>query len=331
MTPYLLFGLHGARYGVDARLVGEIFRLPELTQAEEAPHYIAGLVNLRGKIETVMNLDLRFGHAPRRYQLTDSIILLKMDNLSMGIIVSEVHDVMEISADAIEPIPLYGIEARSPISFLAGEAKVGDAIIMLLNEYNLVNSPSVSATSAQDTVLPTFCPEATPAEREIFQSRAMNLIQKLESHDTAGQTPLAVVKLGGEYFGVELNVVREFAHLHHVTPIPCCPAHIAGNMNLRGDILTLVDIQHVLKIPQQAFAASVMVAQADDLRVGVPVAEVYDVIYLHTADITPAPASSGKLNDEYCKGVVRYGDKMVSVLDLYRILTKGGLEVEEEA
>ena len=68
MTPYLLFSLNGARYGVEALSVLEIAWLPELTPAEEAPPYIAGVANRRGKIEPVMSLGLRLGHPPQRYQ-----------------------------------------------------------------------------------------------------------------------------------------------------------------------------------------------------------------------------------------------------------------------
>lgn len=326
-TSYLLFSLHDAHYAVDARLVREIFWLPELTPAEEAPPYIAGVVNLRGKIEPVMNLDLRFGHPASRYRVTDSVVLLEVEDSTMGIIVGAVHDVSEIPAAAIEPPLRYDAEEKSHIHFLAGEAKVGDEIVMLLDIGNLIHSPAVSA--AQVAAPAGFCPEATPEEREVFRSRAHNRMQAAGGEDTAGQTPLAVIGLGGEYFGVELDMVREFSHLRHVVPVPCCPPHIAGNMNLRGDILTLVDISQPLKIPLQRAAAQVVVAEAGQLRVGVPVAEVFDVIYLRAADIAPVLAAS-TADHEYCKGVAHYGEKMVSILDLHKILTQGGLEVEEQ-
>ena len=328
-TPYLLFSLHGARYAVDARRVREIFWMPELTPDEEAPPFIAGVINLRGKIEPVMNLDLRFGHTSSRYQLTDSIVLLEIEGMSMGIIVSEVHDVIEIPDAAIEPPPRYDAEEKPHAHFIAGEAKVGEAIIMLLDVGNLIHSPALPAVQAAGQTC--FCPEATPAESETFRSRAHNRMQIAGSEGTDGQIPFAVVGLGDEYFGVELVLVREFSHLRHVVPVPCCPPHIAGSMNLRGDILTLVDIRQSLKIPLQDTAAKVMVAQTGKLRVGVPVTEIFDVIYLHTSDIAPAPAASSTVDDEYCKGVAHYGEKMVSILDLHKILTLGGLEVEEEA
>jgi purine-binding chemotaxis protein CheW len=333
MTSYLLFGLSGVRYAVDASSVLEIVWLPELTLADEAPPHIAGVINLRGKIAPVMNLGLRLGHPPQRYRLNDNIVMLQTDGVTMGVIVSEVSDVAGIPASQIEPPPRYDGDTPAHVHFLAGTAKVGEEIIMLLDVARLIHAPAspepiASAPSADQLY---FCPEATAEEREEFHSRSHNLMQAMESLETAELVPLSVIQLGGERFGVGLDVVREFSHLRRVTPIPCCPPHIAGNMNLRGDILTLADIRALLNIPTGGAAAEVMVVESGDLHIGVPVDKVLEVIYLRPADIAAMPAASHEERNEYCKGVARYGDGMVSILDIQKILAKGELEVEEEA
>lgn len=333
MTPCLLFGLNGMRYAVDARSVLEIVWLPELTPAEEAPHHIAGVVNLRGKIAPVMNLGMRLGHLPRRYRLSDCIVMLQADGVIMGVIVSEVSDVIGIAASAIEPPPRYD-DASEHVHFLAGNAKVGDEIIMLLDVQRLIHapqmpSPELPASGDSADIQIYFCPDATDEERAVFHSRAHNLMQPVESLEASGRTPLSIIQLGGERYGVELDVVREFSHLRRVTAIPCCPPHIAGNMNLRGDILTLADIRMLLNAPAGA-AAEVMVIESGDLHIGVPVDQVLEVIYLRPADIAPLSAAAHEEKNEYCKGVVHYGESTISILDMQKILAKGGLEVEEE-
>lgn len=330
MPPYLLFSLNGARYGVEAQSVLEIAWLPELTPAEEAPPYIAGVVNRRGKIEPVINLGLRLGHSPQRYQLSDSIVMLQADGVAMGVIVSEVSDVAGIPAAAIELPPRYDEEPPDQIRFIAGNAKVGAEIVMLLDVQRLIHAPALPASGVSANLQTYFCPDATGEERAVFRTRAHNLMQAVESLEAAGLIPLSIIQLGEECFGVELDVVREFSHLRRVTAIPCCPPHIAGNMNLRGDILTLADIRGLLNIPAGNSAAEVMVVESGELSIGVPVDKVLEVIYLRPADIASLPAAHEEKN-EYCKGVVRYGESMVSILDMQKILVQGGLEVEEEA
>ena len=129
------------------------------------------------------------------------------------------------------------------IHFLAGNAKVGEEIIMLLDVPRLIHappihSPGLPASGVSANPQTYFCPDATDEERAVFRTRAHNLMQATESLEDAERIPLSIIQLGEECFGVGLGVVREFSHLRRVTAIPCCPPHIAGNMNLRGDILT---------------------------------------------------------------------------------------------
>lgn len=330
MTHYLLFSLNGAHYGVEAKSVLEISWLPELTPVEEAPPYIAGLVNLRGKIEPVMNLGQRLGHPPLRYQLSDNIVMLQAEGMTMGVIVSEVSDVVTIPASAIEPPTRYDGDRPEMVHFLSGNARVGEVIIMLLDVPRLLHTTTLPTDGVSANPHAYFCPEASAEERAIFHTRAHNLLQAEEGREAAERIALAIIQLGGECFGVALDVVREFAHLRRVTAIPCCPPHIAGNMNLRGDILTLAEIRGLLNIPAVSTAAEVMVVEAGGLHIGVPVDRVREVIYLHPADIAPLPAAAHEEKHEFCKGVARYGEGVVSILDVEKILTQGGLEVEEE-
>lgn len=330
MTPYLLLTLDGMHYGIEAALVREICWLPELNTTQEAPAYIAGVFNLRGTIEPVMNLGLRLGHPPARYRLSDHIVMIQADGMTMGLIVNEVSDIVTIPATAIEPPLQYDGDSSERDHFLAGNAKVDQMIIMLLDAPSLLHTPALPATGVSADHRAYFCPDATAEERAVFHTRAHNLMPAEEGPGAAERIPLSIIELGGECFGVELGVVCEFCHLHRVTAIPCCPPHIAGNMNLRGDILTLLDIRTLLSIPAGNAVKEVMVVKSGDLHIGVVVNRVLEVIYLPAGDITPLPVATRDEQPEYCKGVARYGERMFSILDMQTILSQGALEVEEE-
>jgi purine-binding chemotaxis protein CheW len=342
-TPYLLFSLHQLRHAVDARVVREVLWLPELTPIEEAPPDVVGVFNLRGRLVPVMDCDCRFGRVPQRYRLTDSVIILDLDGLLMGIIAQEIHDVRSIPSEMIERAPFYGGQGEPHARFISGAAQVDDEILMLLNHEHLVRSSTSAEGSADDEVRSeakpaaaadqrVFCLEASPQERAIFRERARQLMHAADSQDFTRLLPLAVIGLSGEYFGVELGALREFAEIHKITPVPCCPGHIIGNMNLRGDILTLVDMRPVLKLPIVGadVAATAMVVQLDQLRLGVLVDEVFDVMYLGASDITTVPAAVQSGIKEYLKGTAPYAGKMLSILDLTKSLASKDLVVDEE-
>ncbi|MEE3717685.1 chemotaxis protein CheW [Tumidithrix elongata RA019] len=178
-----------------------------------------------------------------------------------------------------------------------------------------------------------YCPYITDREREIFWQRAENLRLPLENlNDATGLYPLAVVNLGGEYFGIDLKSVQEFTSIRNLTQIPCCPNHIVGNMNLRGEIVTLVDIRGLLKLPNMPvkIGSQTVVIQVDDVIAGLPVDEVADVMYVEPSEIKPVPMATQGSNQSFLKGILPVFDRVLGVLDLPKMMTQGGLVVDME-
>lgn len=344
--PYLIFSLNNSLYGVEALAVHEIFSLPELTPITEAPKDIVGVVNLRGEILPVLDLYLRFGYRSPDYKLTDSVIVLSWQEFRCGIIVNQVREVQNISAKEITT-GVFQIRDSTSLShpFVAGVARSSAGIVMLLNYENLIRyAEPVEALileeltdihEAEPAVLTEhrfFCPNATAEERVIFQERTQNLIKVSQTEEFSGLKPVAVIGLNGEYFGLDLTAVREFTDIRQVTPIPCTPPHIVGNMNLRGEILTLVDIRAAmsLSIDGTAEVSKAMVVHVNDLVAGVMVDEVFDVMYLHPSEMMPVPAAVHSSNDEFLRGTAVYREKMMGILDLPKIIAQAGLVVDEE-
>ncbi|MGI8504859.1 MAG: chemotaxis protein CheW, partial [Hassallia sp.] len=162
-------------------------------------------------------------------------------------------------------------------------------------------------------------------ERSIFQKRADNLRIPPESHDLKSFITLAVIAFDGNLFGIDLNIVREFTAIRQVTPIPCVSTHIIGNMNLRGEILTLIDIRGLLNLPLMgmANASKAMVVEVEDIVVGVIVEEVCDVMF------SLNPTEIRAMNDKYLQGIAVYDEKIMSILDLPKMFLNGGLIVDE--
>ena len=359
-TPYLTFLLQGAWYAVEASWVREILRLPALTPLSEAPHYIIGVVNYRGHIVPVMDLGLRLGKPPRSYQTHDHVIVFEQESRLLGMVVNEVHGVQEI--------PLETIGARAALAqmnergsrFVKHLAKLDSTAIMVLDHELLLSTaaelradvkqadPALPAASWQQNTehtppsngipsnpfeaMPLFFEDAAPWEREILLERARSLASSLDDQSATHHIPLAIIGLSGEYFGVELETVREFTDMRRITPVPCCPNYVVGDMNLRGDILTVVDIRQALQMPvvDGTPTAKVMVVPLGDALVGVLVDQVFDVFTLDPCALTTIPSAIKSINDTYLKGTVAWYGKMLALLDLQKILTNGGLTVDDQ-
>jgi purine-binding chemotaxis protein CheW len=180
--------------------------------------------------------------------------------------------------------------------------------------------------------MPLFFPHAAPWERDLLLERARILTHEVEEQSASPHIVLAIIGLSGEYFAVELESVREFTNLQRITPVPCCPAYVIGDMNLRGDILTVVDIRKVLQMPvgEAAPSAKVMVVPLGDALVGVLIDQVVNVLDIGSSNLCPLPVCLKSTKDSYLKGGIPYQEKILALLDVPAILSSGGLTVNEE-
>jgi purine-binding chemotaxis protein CheW len=200
------------------------------------------------------------------------------------------------------------------------------------NGISEVDTEGQSATEAEPIATnfyALYCPDATVADRAIFQRRAEELKQSHEEDRRAETTPIAVLGLGGEFFGLKLDAVREFVDLPKVNPIPCCPPHILGNLNLRGEVVTLIDIKATLNLKSEHRGKpKVVIAQVGEVVAGIAIDDVWDILYINEEDLRN---SSGSEANPWIQGVTTYQNKMVSVLNLSHLLQSDTLCVNEFA
>ena len=327
----LIFDLDGAYFAVDATRVRESFWLPELTPAEEAQPGVVGILSLRGQIISIIDLRLRFDHPVQRYSHSDQIVVLEgADDLPMGLIVNTVTKVVELPCNAIQPPPQFDAAAPGLSHLVVGEVRVGDDLVTLLDALQLTHLPHLEKEPALDesadlsnglTSPNPFCAEATPAERALLCARAAAL-REATVEEGGERLGLAVVELGGEYFGVELAAVQEFCDIAQLSQIPCCPPHILGAMNLRGDLLTLIDPRAALKLPAASRGGKAVVACLGEQAVAIAVDEVLNVFYLRSDELQAPPAALREQCGAEFMGTAPYAGRIMTVLDLPALLAR---------
>ncbi|HEX8551221.1 MAG TPA: chemotaxis protein CheW [Abditibacteriaceae bacterium] len=327
-ATYLLCALRGGLYGLEALAVNEVMPLPEVTSIGESPSHIEGVVDVRGKLIPVFDLAAAFGLEARAPRLSDALVVLEQNGEVAAFAIDEVCDVQTIGAAAIEK-PL-----DAPVNALvAGLAKTEDGIVQLLRTaFFFAEAHAATAMEARSnsTVLEGEIEAVranrflwlTDEERAVFQSRAHALRRPLESGSTENQTAaLAVVQLSGEFFGFNVSLVREFAPLRHWTPVPFAPAPVMGLINLRGEILPLVDLRPLLSLPirnEEGGASShVVMVESEDVRVAIRVDSIIDIFHATQA---VAEETSGGAGRENLQGTIPYRGKMLAILDVARLL-----------
>jgi len=114
------------------------------------PAFLRGVLNLRGAVVPVIDLAVRFGRAPTEVIRRTCVVILEVvqggEPLTLGVVVDNVSEVLEIGPSEIEPAPAFGSRLRS--EFLAGVGKVGGKFVILLDVNHVVAIDELAALAS---------------------------------------------------------------------------------------------------------------------------------------------------------------------------------------
>ena len=124
------------------------------------------------------------------------------------------------------------------------------------------------------------------------------------------------------FLGVDINRVKEINRHVDVTPTPHAPEYVRGVVNLRGEVVTVVDLRCVLRLPVAEVTRQNrnVVVNSDTEAVGLLVDRVADVVTAVCEDIEPSPSNVGGVEGSFFKGVYRLDSELLVILDVDKVL-----------
>ena len=132
---YLTFSLAGEEYGIEILKIREIIGMMPVTSVPQAPNFVKGVINLRGKVIPVIDLRLRFGMPAMDYTERTCIIVVEIGlvhgTLNIGIVVDSVSEVLNITEGCIEDAPSFGTQLNT--DYIRGMAKIESGVKILLD------------------------------------------------------------------------------------------------------------------------------------------------------------------------------------------------------
>ncbi|KXS43580.1 MULTISPECIES: chemotaxis protein CheW [unclassified Candidatus Frackibacter] len=133
---------------------------------------------------------------------------------------------------------------------------------------------------------------------------------------------LIVFDLGGEEFGVKITKVQEIIRMKELTQLPNASEFMAGIINLRGDIISVIDLRKRFGVEQKETKKTrIIIVEMDNQDVGLIVDSVSEVLRIEPADIEDAPERIAGIKDDYLKGIGKVDDRIIILLDLDQLLT----------
>jgi purine-binding chemotaxis protein CheW len=132
----------------------------------------------------------------------------------------------------------------------------------------------------------------------------------------------ATFTLGQASFGVDTAQIQEVVRLGTLTQVHHAPGYVVGIRNLRGRIVTVIDLCVRLDLGRAAIGpdSRILIVEGQGEPIGLLVDQVADTIDVNPADIHPAPSNVNGVQSRYLRGVSRTGTRLVALLDLNAIL-----------
>ncbi len=143
---FLTFSIGSEEYGIEIRHVLEISGIQKITEVPEMPDFIKGVINLRGNIIPVIDVRRRFHMEERAYDDRTCVIVVSLDDITVGLVVDTVKEVISIPAAMISPPPkvAQGTSQR----YLLGMGRVGETVKILLDLSKLLGADEIQALEA---------------------------------------------------------------------------------------------------------------------------------------------------------------------------------------
>lgn len=139
------FNIGTEEFGVDILKVQEINRMVEITRVPQAPHYVEGVINLRGKVIPIVDLRKRFNLELKEHDKNTRIVVVDIGGNIMGMIVDSVSEVLRLPASTIEPPPeiVTGVNSE----YIKGVAKLDDRLLIFLDLSKVIDMAEIAAVN----------------------------------------------------------------------------------------------------------------------------------------------------------------------------------------
>ena len=127
----VIFKLGKEAFGVDIALVESIIKMMPVTRLPQAPEFVEGVINLRGKIMPVIDLRKRLAIALSESTRETRMVVVALGATTVAMVVDEVNEVLRINDDIVETPPAISQSVDS--RFITGIAKIGEELVILLD------------------------------------------------------------------------------------------------------------------------------------------------------------------------------------------------------
>jgi purine-binding chemotaxis protein CheW len=155
----------------------------------------------------------------------------------------------------------------------------------------------------------------------------MSTMIKTQSVKTVKEVEFVTFYVGDLLIGVDILHVEEINRLVNVTSVPQAPPQVSGVINLRGEVVTVVDLSRVLGMGNTEIGdhSRTVVINSGDEQIGLLVDQIADVVLVRSDQIEPPPANVSGSDGRFFKGLFKLETELLVILEIDKILELGSV------
>jgi purine-binding chemotaxis protein CheW len=306
--PYVTFALGRESFGINLQQVEEIIEMPPVTKVPDAPDYVLGVICLRDQVLPLLDfIQLLRVKDTADARPREMVILLNFGEAKLGIAVDEIQEIIRLREDEILPPPQTLSETET--SKFEGVVVRPDRMVSLIKVLNIIRGDDQQKIAAMGTSL---------------------LAKKSEEvQAVSSDLPLVVFRLGAEAFGLRLHEVREIIMVGMITPVPRAPSFIDGVLNLRGEVMPVIDLRDRFGLERQAATnlSRIVITPIAGVFTGLVVDAVDEVKTVDQRKLDDPPRVTSAGANAYIQKVAKTDAGVIFILDLQHLLS--GVESQQ--
>ncbi|SCN22656.1 Chemotaxis protein CheW [Clostridium sp. N3C] len=263
-------------YAINIMQVKEIIRVIDIVKVPNAESYIEGVASIRGNLVPIVNLRKYLGLEDVEVTDHTRILIVDMGKVTCGIMVDKVSEVKRVTENVIQPPPaiFYGEDGEQ----LKGIAKLdgGKRLIMILDPTKFIALDKLQQIS------------------DISNEKKVDEVYKSIEKQLLDEEQLVTLKLEREEYAIKINYVEEITRMTEVTRIPRAPYFIDGIVNLRGNVIPVLNLRKMFRMEEKEISNSTRIikifnpfftTRAEDGGTGLGLSIVHDIIKVHRGSI----------------------------------------------
>lgn len=310
------FGVAGQEYAIAIEDVREIVQLPEqIVRIPRTDSHVLGVMTLRQRLLPLVSLRSLFGLPPPDDTEHCRIVVVSLDQASVGVVMDSVNEVLRVGRDVVEEMPAL-LSKDGELADISGICRLQDGKRL------------VSVISAANLFDHRYVRDALGKLDDLSEADVNTQTEALDD-EVDDDEQVVVFRLGREEFGVPIDSVQEIVRVpEQLVHVPKAPACVEGVINLRGAVLPVVDLRRRLGMDsiERNETQRVVVFLISGVRTGFIVDSVAEVLRIHKDAIEPSP----RLSDAQARLLARMANlshqqRMVQLIEPAHLLPQGDL------